>query len=184
MIFVFMISLHTFIPCFSLEPVVPSRNCPRCQETGVPCLRPSEEEAAKKANVQKEQQEHNSILSNSFLFFVGVINQLFMKLHGSYYLVPANVCGICLLRSAEARRNAFIQGSWVSTWRTGARRKSAMLRWSRRRVKGWAGLATVAMSHLAKSFLRCCLAPCGGYDTDLVGERRGAIGRWTSQQLD
>jgi len=30
------------------------KNCPRCQETGVPCLRPSEEEAAKKANVQKE----------------------------------------------------------------------------------------------------------------------------------
>ena len=31
------------------------RNCPRCKETGIPCLRPSEEEAAKRANVQKEQ---------------------------------------------------------------------------------------------------------------------------------
>ena len=30
------------------------KNCPVCKATGVPCLRPSEEIAAKKAQVQKE----------------------------------------------------------------------------------------------------------------------------------
>ncbi|CAK9099020.1 unnamed protein product [Durusdinium trenchii] len=45
-------SCKFYIPCDEKPKL--EKKCPRCKETGVPCMRPSEREAAKKTNQQKE----------------------------------------------------------------------------------------------------------------------------------
>ena len=53
------------------------KNCPVCKATGVPCLRPSEEIAAKKAQVQKEAlglfvKTLQEVLHRFFIIFIAV----------------------------------------------------------------------------------------------------------------
>lgn len=161
--------LHTFIPCFSLiwsqwfhPGIALDVKKPEFHACVHQKRRLQRRPTFRKSN--KNRIKWIKPFRSVFLFyFFGVINQLSMKLHGGSHLVA--FCGIWL-----PRKRCGSQGSWVSTWRTGARRRSAMLRWSLRRAKGWA-VATVAMSHLAKSFLRCCLAPFGGHDTAWSGWR-------------
>ena len=76
------------------------RNCPRCKETGIPCLRPSEEEAATKASVWKLHVvfhypwgpwTHNHIISYFFWthnrsYFVGMYYNVCMKYTPTYHV--------------------------------------------------------------------------------------------------